>query len=311
MGARQEERMARALVSLEGLSVGDGFGERFFVHPDIARMLIDERALPGSPWRFTDDTQMTLSIVQVLNGLGVIDQAQLARSFARHYDGSRGYGPAMHQLLRHNRCGGDWAEAAGSLFAGQGSYGNGAAMRVAPLGAYFADDLDVAVTEARKSASVTHTHAEAVAGAIAVAVAAAYACRLRESGTHSEVARFLDFVLPHVPESQVRSRIIRARELRDEIAVEHAAATLGNGEQISAQDTVPFTLWCAAHYLENFEEALWATVRGLGDRDTTCAIVGGIVACYTGIEGIPREWIAAREPLPEWHLLPEGVDVGI
>jgi ADP-ribosylglycohydrolase len=61
-----------------------------------------------------------------------------------------------------------------------------------------------------------------------------------------------------------------------------------------------YTLWCAAHHLGNFEEAMWTTVSGLGDRDTTCAIVGGIVACSVGAAGIPPEWIAAREPLPEW-----------
>jgi ADP-ribosylglycohydrolase len=70
--------------------------------------------------------------------------------------------------------------------------------------------------------------------------------------------------------------------------------------KVSAQDTVPFCLWCAAKHLDNYEEALWATVSGLGDRDTTCAIVGGIVACYTGAEGIPSNWLAAREPLPDW-----------
>ena len=52
--------------------------------------------------------------------------------------------------------------------------------------------------------------------------------------------------------------------------------------------------------MENTPEALWTTLSGLGDRDTTCAIVGGIVACRTGVEGIPAEWLAAREPLPEW-----------
>ena len=66
---------------------------------------------------------------------------------------------------------------------------------------------------------------------------------------------------------------------------------------------MPFCLWCAAKYLDNYEEAMWATVSVLGDRDTTCAIVGGIVACYTGVEGIPpRDWRAAREPLPDWIL---------
>lgn len=51
------------------------------------------------------------------------------------------------------------------LFYGQGSYGNGAAMRVAPLGAYFADDLALATQQARLSAEVTHAHAEGLIGA--------------------------------------------------------------------------------------------------------------------------------------------------
>jgi ADP-ribosylglycohydrolase len=34
-----------------------------------------------------------------------------------------------------------------------------------------------------------------------------------------------------------------------------------------------------------------------GDRDTNCAIVGGLVAALTGREGIPSDWLAAREPL--------------
>jgi ADP-ribosylglycohydrolase len=63
---------------------------------------------------------------------------------------------------------------------------------------------------------------------------------------------------------------------------------------------VPFALWCAAHHLDDFVEAMWLTVGGLGDRDTTCAIVGGIVAGYVGTEGIPESWRSAREPLPAW-----------
>ncbi|MEA5594520.1 ADP-ribosylglycohydrolase family protein [Rivularia sp. UHCC 0363] len=65
------------------------------------------------------------------------------------------------------------------------------------------------------------------------------------------------------------------------------SAILGNGTKVSAQDTVPFTLWCAAQHLDNYEEALWLTVSGLGDRDTNCAIVGGIVSLSTGVESIP------------------------
>src|ERR1700712_3306253 len=124
-----EARMARARLSLEGLSVGDAFGERFFVHPDVVEGLIRSRAVPAPPWNFTDDTLMALSVVESLRLGGGIDRDHLATSFAGHYDGSRGYGPAMHRLLDRIRSREPWQEAAPGLFCGQGSFGNGAAMR--------------------------------------------------------------------------------------------------------------------------------------------------------------------------------------
>ncbi len=71
---------------------------------------------------------------------------------------------------------------------------------------------------------------------------------------------------------------------------------------VTAQDTVPFALWSAACHLNDHEEALWATVRGLGDRDTTCAMVGGVVVMQTGVRSIPKEWLDCREPIPR-HML--------
>ena len=67
-----------------------------------------------------------------------------------------------------------------------------------------------------------------------------------------------------------------------------------------AQDTVPFTLWVAATHLADYPSAVLACVEAGGDVDTTAAIVGGIVASYTGKAGIPPAWLANREPLPHW-----------
>ncbi len=67
---------------------------------------------------------------------------------------------------------------------------------------------------------------------------------------------------------------------------------------------MPFALWCAAHHLDDYESALWATVSGLGDRDTTCAIVGGIVVSFVGAEGISELWLDRREALPDWAAWP-------
>lgn len=299
-----QDPLTRARCSLEGLSVGDAFGETFFIHPELVDGLIAERALATRTWNYTDDTMMAMSIFSVLRQQGHIDQALLARSFAERYDRTRGYGPSMHRLLWEIKCGEDWAERAQSLFGGQGSFGNGSAMRVAPLGAFFAGDIDAVVEQAIRASVITHTHDEAIAGAIAVAVAAAQAFGLRQGAAAAGQApgrsEFLDLILPHVPESEVRSKIRQARDMASNASVQFAVSVLGNGVKVSAQDTVPFALWCAGEQLANYEEALWLTVSGLGDRDTTCAIVGGIVASYTGIEGIPRAWIDTREQLPDW-----------
>ena len=79
-----------------------------------------------------------------------------------------------------------------------------------------------------------------------------------------------------------------------------AVRSLGNGSSITAQDTVPFVLWCAAHHLDSYADAIWLTISGLGDIDTNCAMVGGIVAACTGTEGIPPEWLRRCERLPSW-----------
>src|SRR5207244_1505850 len=98
-------------------------------------------------------------------------------------------------------------------FGGAGSYGNGAAMRVAPLGDYFAGDPAAAARHAELSAEVTHTHTEGIAGAVAVAVAAAHAARLREADPLPSPAAFLELVLPLVPESEVKTGIRHASEI--------------------------------------------------------------------------------------------------
>ena len=73
----------------------------------------------------------------------------------------------------------------------------------------------------------------------------------------------------------------------------------GNGSGITAGDTVPLCCWLVCRHPDDFQEAMWETVSALGDRDTTCAIVGGILACRVGVAGIPASMRAAREPLPE------------
>jgi ADP-ribosylglycohydrolase len=293
--ADASERMARVALALDGLSVGDALGEWFF-HP-AAAILLQERAVPEPFWFYTDDTEMALAIADVLGRCGHVDQEELAAGFGERYrrNPRRGYGATAHEILAAIGAGKSWRTAAPSAFHGEGSMGNGAAMRVAPVGAYFADDYAEAARQAALSAEVTHAHPEGIACAMAVAVAAAWAWR---RGRDQEPAgTMFDRVLGLTPPGATRDGIERARAVSAESTIAAAVAELGNGRRVVAADTAPFALWSAARHLDDYQEAIWNTIAAGGDIDTNCAIVGGIVALNVGRAGIPRPWLEAREEL--------------
>jgi ADP-ribosylglycohydrolase len=289
-----EVRLDRALAALRGLSVGDALGSQCFV--PVNYPLLKRRELPPGPWQWTDDTEMAGSVVAVLAGHHRIDQDALARSFAEHHDFDRGYSPAVNRLLRLVREGGDWRELAAGLFNGQGSWGNGAAMRIAPLGPWYADDPEQATHQAEIAAYTTHQHREAVVGAMAVAAAAAFAAA---PGGPPSAEALLDGVIDLVPKSAVGAGLRRARDMLDYGDAATVAAVLGCGRRTTAHDTVPFALWSAARSLHDYERAFWTTAQVGGDVDTTCAIVGGVIA--SGKAGTPpAEWVQRTEALPDW-----------
>ena len=280
----------------------DGYGS------DFARRAALRLIATKRPWRWTDDTAMAISIVELLERHGTIDCDLLAASFARAFarEPERGYGAGAHALLSRVSAGAAWREEAAALFRGAGSYGNGAAMRAAPIGAFFAPDLERVRDEALRSAAPTHAHPDGAAGAVAVAIAAALATS-REATVREAM---LDVVAHWTPPSKTRDRILRAAQLGLAFDVQLAGEELGTGSNVTSHDTVPFALWVAARHLDSYEEALWTATAHPGlelssnalsifaiDRDTVGAIVGGIVACAVGVDGIPVLWRAATEPI--------------
>ncbi|MDK9499697.1 ADP-ribosylglycohydrolase family protein [Streptomyces katrae] len=288
--------------SLAGLAFGDAFGDRWFgILRREGPAALEARILPPEPlWQWTDDTAQALVLLRELaEGDGTVEQDRLALSLAKAYadDTHRGYGASMHDVLRRIGAGEDWRQVVAGQFDGQGSWGNGAAMRVAPLGAWLADDLEAVAEQAARQSEVSHHHPEAVAGAVAVAVAAALATRSR-GGAVPARQDFLHAVAERLPVGDVRSGIRIAARMPQRTSVRHAAEVLGSGYRMSGPDTVPYALWCAATHLDDLHEGLWSTVAGRGDIDTTCAIAGGVIAARTGVEALPPAWHAAREPLP-------------
>ena len=191
----------RALLSLDGLSVGDAFGQMLSTCARSARSVVERRGLPFGPWWHTDDTQMALAIVEELNAHGQIACDSLALRFVERYqaDPGRGYGKGARMQLEQIATGESWRATSASAFGGRGSKGNGSAMRSAPLGAWFADEPAQIVPQSTLSSVVTHAHAEGIAGSVAVSLAAAAAWNSRAAELEVAREQVWSAVVSHTP----------------------------------------------------------------------------------------------------------------
>jgi len=299
---RDDAGLERAMLALDGLSIGDAFGQHVLRGADPAWKVFARRDAPPGPWRHSDDTAMASVLVEHLAAYGAIQRDELAVAFAKRFEREpdRGYGAVAHWILARIGQGEDWREVSRTPYGGSGSMGNGAAMRVAPVAAWFADDAREAVRAATASAEVTHAHPEGIAGAVAVAAASVFAWRARRDPGAATAKEMLAFVVAQTPDGRVREGLREATK-RLGATPEDAAKALGDGSEVTAPDTVPYAVWCAATGLGGYEDAMWRCASGLtaegADRDTVLAIVGGVVALAVGAAGIPAAWREAREAL--------------
>ncbi|WP_336923126.1 ADP-ribosylglycohydrolase family protein [Aquipuribacter sp. SD81] len=302
-----EAAARRAGDALLGCAVGDAHGERFFGPAGAALDLITRRVLPDPPpggLRWTDDTLQHASVVAVLRRHdGEVPPDALAQHLALHLDVGRGYGRGSRELLWAVRLGADWRRESASLFGG-GSWGNGAAMRSAAIGAWHAGDWRAARDVAARQAVVTHAHDEGRDGAAVVAAVAAVLAGSR-GGDLPPRELLLAAADGSCAPGRLRDGITAAADLlaRGEIGddvetVRSVAGALGTGQEGASWDTVPFVLWSVLQAPDDLEATFWRTVTGLGDRDTTCAIACALVACRTGEDDTLRGWASRVEALP-------------
>jgi ADP-ribosylglycohydrolase len=203
--------------------------------------------------RFTDDTVLTIATAHAL--LTGTSYAEAYHAYGCRYPRA-GYGGAFRAWL------------ASDERRPYGSWGNGSAMRVAPVG-LAAGSIDEALAEAERSASATHDHPEGIRGAQAVALAV----HLARTGASKERIR---------------------REVTERLGYD-LARTLDAIRptyrfDVSCQGSVPEAI---VAFLEStgVEDAIRLAVSLGGDADTQAAIAGGIAEAYYGEvpEGIAEE----------------------
>jgi len=286
------DRIDLAFQSLKGISIGDAFGESFFGETDEILECIYHKQIPNTTWDFTDDTIMSIAVFEQLFKNRTIIQSELIKHFVYNHnlDLNRGYGATARRILREIDEGENWEVVSKRVFEGMGSMGNGASMRVGPIGAYFFDDLETVKDLALRSAEVTHTNIEGKTGAVAVAIATALATQIRLKKAVYNPIQFIEKIVAFLPDTDVKAKINKSISIPISYHTDTLKSILGNGSKIMVQDTVPFVIWCAAYHLEDFENALWKAVSVLGDRDTICAMVGGITI-LSSKELVPELWL--------------------
>jgi ADP-ribosylglycohydrolase len=195
----------------------------------------------------TDDSVLTCAVAEKLLRGG--DYVDLFHAYVRDYPAA-GYGGTFVR----------WAmEAQREPY---NSWGNGAAMRVSPIGWMF-DSLDDVAAEAKRSADVTHNHHEGVKGAQAVAVAVFLA---RTGGSRTAIKA-------HIERAFGYNLTDRLDDIRPAYRFD-----------VSCQGSVPQSIIA---FLEStdFEDAIRNAISLGGDADTMACIAGAIAEPFYG--GVP------------------------
>ena len=180
------------------------------------------------------------------------------------------------------------------------SAGNGAAMRAAVIGAFFAEDRARMDAYLEAQTKLTHSDPKALAGSRAVAYLAAWTVR-DDLARRPAAGDFHETLRAAAPDDDEWTAI--AATLRDAaeqgVSVEGLAESLGLSKGVSGYvyHTVPVAAYAWHRHFGDFEAGLQAVLDCGGDTDTVGAIAGALAGAVTGESGIPDDWIAG---LADW-----------
>jgi poly(ADP-ribose) glycohydrolase ARH3 len=278
---------------LLGLAVGDALGGKFEAQTADAiraRFASAEHliAYPQEEIWYTDDTQMAIGVGEALIERGEIVEEALCRAFVANYVPGRGYGRGARAVLEAMEDGRDYRRVAEQYFPG-GSFGNGAAMRVAPVGLLFRDDRRRLWDQARRSALPTHTHPLGIAGAQLLAAAVALCSGMERFDRTAFFAELL---------GACESAEYRAK-LEEAAGVRAPAELAGLGNRIEALHSVPTAIASFALAPESFETTIANVIFLGGDTDTLAAMAGALSGAYVGVGRLPARLVGLLESSPK------------
>jgi poly(ADP-ribose) glycohydrolase ARH3 len=292
---KESELEAKYLGGMVGSALGDAIGELAFRYPDRSSLFsVLKRA---GELRYTDDTAMAIGLASSLVRTGRVEAQHLGDTFSRNFqlEPWRGYaaGPPNIFSLVHSQ-GISYVDAARTLFGGTGSFGNGAAMRIVPVGLLFYDSADL-YDQACASAEVTHAHPVGKDGAAIQAWAIAQAVKLDPLGQFP-LEDLVQGLVGCARTDEMGDKMLGlARLMAEDTSPTLAAEQLGR--TVAVHESMPFAIYSFLCHPNSFENCIYCAIMHGGDRDTLGAMAGAISGAYLGIEAIPAEWRSKLENL--------------
>jgi poly(ADP-ribose) glycohydrolase ARH3 len=269
----------RFVGSMLGLALADALGAG---HEGGIVERVAWRLLTRGELRWTDDTQMAIGLAESLVRCDGLDADKLALAWARGMDPMRGYGPGARKLLNRIRRGADWRDANRKIFP-DGSFGNGAAMRAAPLGLYFHGRPDELRKATELSSSITHAHPLGIEGGLLIARAVDLAL-----GDSFEPDTFLAELIEFCRLEDYLYRLKMARRwLKEDHDLDKARNHLGNS--VLAHESAVTAVYLFCRFNDDFERLMQDVIMLGGDTDTIGAMAGGIFGALRGSKNLPKE----------------------
>jgi ADP-ribosyl-[dinitrogen reductase] hydrolase len=270
----------KIIGSILGGAIGDAFaGPYEGASPPIT---IDHQL----KWRISDDTQLTLATCEAISNSHKVSPQVIASTFVKWHrnSGLSGLGASTYKALSELSVGGHWALVGRK---GEMAAGNGAAMRIAPLAFCLNPQEPTERLIIRDICRITHHNEEAYVGALAVllAIRAAYV------GTWDGQSNLLSLIIPQLPDSSVRDRLVDLDQGDHRIAIEDIALQFGCSGYVV--ESVPLALLGAQRITElEFEGLMEKLIKVGGDTDTIASMAGQVCGALLGKEGLPREMVA-------------------
>jgi poly(ADP-ribose) glycohydrolase ARH3 len=285
-------KITRFIGCLLGSAFGDVLGaavemqSRQQILQHYPELLRDFQATDRGYGCYTDDTEMTLALARSIVRIGDVDGTDCAAAYAHAFTPQRGYGRSAVQILTALQQGADWRQTGSMLFA-EGSFGNGGAMRIAPVGLLYGD-LDYPALYAKVKAAVwmTHTHKEGVDAALLQARAIGLMLAAEKI---PDPQIFITQLRDYAPESILNNKLEQLSGLLSRQATAgEVAETFGCG--VRSGESWPPALWAALCYCDDPEEAIIQAVNLGGDTDTVAAMTGALVGALHGDQWFPPRW---------------------